>query len=82
VIRVQERAGVMAALKEAKIGHAVYYPKPLHLQDCFSSLGYKPGSLPVTEKACEEVLALPVYPEMSPEQKQSVVGVIKDFYAG
>ena len=82
VLRVQEREGVMAALKKANIGHAVYYPKPLHFQKCFAYLGYKPGDLPVAEKACQEVLALPIYPELSMEQKQSVIGVIKDFYAG
>ena len=82
VIRVKERDAVTAALKEAQIGHAVYYPKPLHVQECFASLGYKTGDMPVAEQACTEVLALPVYPELTSRQKESVVGVVKDSYAG
>ncbi len=81
VVRVQDRAGLMRRLGEAKIGHAVYYPTPLHLAECFSNLGYQPGDLPVAEKAAAEVLALPIYPELTMEQKERVVEVIRDFYA-
>jgi dTDP-4-amino-4,6-dideoxygalactose transaminase len=81
VIRAQDRDGLMAALKEAGIGFAVYYPTPMHLLECFAFLGGRPGDFPVAEKASQEVLALPVYPELTPEQQQRVVQVIQDFYA-
>jgi len=80
VIRVQDRAGLMQRLGEAKIGHAVYYPTPLHLAECFAELGHGPGDFPVAEKAAAEVLALPIYPELTMEQKERVVGVIRDYY--
>ncbi len=59
-VRDGRRDDAMAALKAAGIGCAVFYPVPLHLQECFADLGYKKGDLPDTEQACEEVLALPV----------------------
>ena len=59
-VRDGKRDDAMAALKAAGIGCAVFYPVPLHLQECFADLGYKNGDLPDTEQACEEVLALPV----------------------
>ncbi len=81
VLRVRDRAGVMAALGQAKVGHAVYYPIPMHLLECFASLGGKPGDLPQAEKAAQEVLAIPVYPELTSGQRQRVVEVIAGFYA-
>ncbi|GAC1684429.1 MAG: hypothetical protein PVS2B2_23430 [Candidatus Acidiferrum sp.] len=59
----------------------VYYPLPLHLQPAFSYLGYTKGRFPEAERACAEVLALPVYPELKESQQESVVRVIADFYA-
>ncbi len=59
-----QRAAVMASLKEQKIGSMVYYPIPLHLQKCFSYLGYQPGDLPEAERACSEVMSLPIYTEL------------------
>lgn len=68
VIRVSDRDGVKQKLADAKVGSAVYYPIPLHLQECFQYLGGKEGDLPETERACREVLALPIYPELTEEQ--------------
>lgn len=72
VVRVPDRDAVKQKLADCGIGSAVYYPLPLHLQDCFASLGYKPGDLPETERACGEVLALPIYPELLEEQVRYV----------
>jgi dTDP-4-amino-4,6-dideoxygalactose transaminase len=68
VVRVQDRDAVKARLAEAGVGSAVYYPIPLHLQECFAYLGHKPGDFPESERACQEVLALPVYPELKEEE--------------
>lgn len=81
VIRVQDRAGLMQRLDEAKIGHAVYYPTPLHLAECFANLGYLPGEFPFAEKAASEVLAIPIYPELTMAQKERVVEVIRDYFS-
>ena len=67
-------------LSERKIGSAIYYPVPLHLQKCFAALGYEAGSLPETEQACREVLSLPVYPELTEEEITFVCDAIIDFY--
>lgn len=68
-------------LGERKIGAAIYYPISLHLQDCFADLGYRPGDLPHTERACEEVLSLPVFPEMFPEEQQRVIDTVAEYAA-
>ena len=66
-------------LKAHQIGNEVYYPIPLHLQECFSMLGYAAGDLPESERAAAETIALPVYPELTDEQQRRVVEVITSF---
>jgi len=70
------RDQVLAHLDQRNIGHAVYYPVPLHLQECFADLGYGEGDLPESEKASREVLAIPIYPELSEAQQDEVVEAV------
>ncbi len=81
IIRTTRRAAAMTMLKERKIGHEIYYPVPLHLQECFAYLGYKPGSLPVSEAAAQTTLALPIYPELTEEMQAAIVGAVGAAYS-
>ena len=80
VIRVPRRDDLAKALSAAGIGNAVYYPRPLHLQDCFRDLGHREGDFPEAERACREVLALPIYPELTAPQQEQVVAEISRFF--
>ncbi|OGV56634.1 MAG: transcriptional regulator [Lentisphaerae bacterium GWF2_52_8] len=72
-----KRDELRKALSEAKVGCEVYYPVPLHIQECFASLGYKKGDMPLSEETAEKILALPIYPETTSEQRKYVVSVIE-----
>lgn len=79
-VRVAERDNLQKFLAENEIGSAIFYPKPLHLQDCFKELGYRKGDLPVAERLCSQVLSLPVYPELSEQQIEYVAQTVIKFY--
>jgi dTDP-4-amino-4,6-dideoxygalactose transaminase len=80
VIRVPFRDELQQFLQEKGVGTEVYYPVPLHLQECFAYLGQQPGAFPESERAARETLALPVYPELSEVQVAHVVGSVAEFY--
>jgi dTDP-4-amino-4,6-dideoxygalactose transaminase len=81
-IRAERRDELEAFLETRGIGCAVYYPLPLHLQPCFRHLGYREGDCPEAERAAREVLSLPVYPELTEEQREEVAAAVEAFYAG
>lgn len=80
VVETDRRDALQAFLRERRIGSEVYYPIPLHRQNCFEYLGYRPGDCPVAESAAARTLALPVYPELSVEQQDYVVGCLAEFF--
>lgn len=79
-VRAERRDELKRWLDERGIGNAVYYPLPLHLQECFAGLGYRAGDFPASERAAGEVISLPVYPELSAGQKEEVVEAVRAFY--
>ncbi len=80
VCRVEGRDALAEHLKGFGIGHAIYYPIPLHLQRAFAYLGYRPGSLPEAERLCDEVIALPIFPGLTDAEQEEVVGRVAQFY--
>ncbi|MCA9674814.1 MAG: DegT/DnrJ/EryC1/StrS family aminotransferase [Kofleriaceae bacterium] len=81
VIRTPRRDALRAALAAAGIGTEIYYPSPLHLQPALAALGYRPGAFPVAERACAEVLALPIHPALADTAPDQVVAAIAAFFA-
>jgi dTDP-4-amino-4,6-dideoxygalactose transaminase len=80
VIRAKKRDLLQAYLKEKGVGTSIFYPLSLHQQRCFANLGYKKGDFPVAEKAAREVLALPMFPELTAEQQDYIVSCLREFY--
>jgi len=80
VIRSRHRDALRKYMQEQGVPTAVYYPEPLHLQPAFSHLGYEQGSMPHSERACADSLALPIYPELPADDQERVVRTIADFY--
>ena len=80
VVRAERRDELRSFLSERQIGTEIYYPMPLHLQECFGYLGHARGDFPDSERAAAQTLALPIYPELSSEQLGAVVAAITEFY--
>ena len=81
-VRVPERDRLLAALNEAGIGAGIHYPRPIHLQGAFQNLGHRLGDFPVAERAANELLSLPIYPGIRPDQQEHVVSVLASLLEG
>src|SRR5258708_2633158 len=82
VIRVQDRTGLIQHLAQAHIGTGIHYPVPLHLQHAYKSLGYKQGDFPVCESVASEIVSLPMFPHLRPDQQERVVQEVMKFLTG
>ena len=80
VLRVDRRNDLIVHLKAKGIGSEIYYPVPFHLQECFRYLGYQEGDFPESERAANETIAIPIYPELTTSQQAEVVQAIASFY--
>lgn len=81
-LRAKDRDRLLEYLRKQGVGCAVYYPLPLHLQECFKCLGYGRGDFPVSEKASEEVISIPVFGELTEDEREEVARTIEEFYRG
>jgi len=81
-ILAEKRDELKEYLKSREIGSEIYYPLPMHLQECFKDLGYRKNDMPVAEKAAEMALSLPIFPELTGEEQEYIVRTIKEFYKG
>ena len=79
VVRIEDREGFMAHLKSIGIGTGIHYPIPLHLQKAYRSLGYALGDFPICEKIADQIVSLPMFPQMTAEQQRRVVEEIVQF---
>jgi dTDP-4-amino-4,6-dideoxygalactose transaminase len=79
-IQAENRDGLMKFLLANEIGCAIYYPQPLHLQECFEYLGYKEGDFPISEEIAKKIISIPIYSELPREQQDFVIEKIKEFY--
>lgn len=77
-MRFDGRDRVRAALEARGIQTGIHYPKPVHLQPAYADLGYGPGSLPVSERMCQRLLSLPMFPEMTDAQVETVIAALRD----
>ena len=80
-VRVADRDALKAELQKRKIGFEIYYPVPFQQQECFANLGYKLGDFPNSAKAAAEVIALPIYPELTVEERDEVIAAVKEILA-
>lgn len=79
-VLAESRDELAAYLAKNEIGYSIYYPRPLHVQACFQDLGYKKGDFPIAEKVADEIIALPIYPEMTMDEVEYICEKIKSFY--
>jgi dTDP-4-amino-4,6-dideoxygalactose transaminase len=82
VIRAKRRDDLRGYLTDCGVGTEIYYPVPMHMQTCFGELGHKKGDFIEAERAAEEVLAIPIYPELSLGDQEYIVSAIAQFYKG
>jgi dTDP-4-amino-4,6-dideoxygalactose transaminase len=79
-VLAENRDELATYLAKNEIGYSIYYPRPLHVQACFQDLGYKKGDFPIAEKVADEIIALPIYPEMTMDEVEYICEKIKSFY--
>ena len=76
----EKRDELLKFLRKNNVGCAVYYPKPLHVQECFANLGYKSGDLPIAEEIAQKVISIPIYSELTENMQDFVIKKIQEFY--